>query len=189
MIIPVNFPVPSTSTPKLPSALAKISHNELVLVELQGELEVECTNDRERDGRLVGRLCIDDAAKKPTLMIGHHLLEGKVAQLPKPFAVIRHVSSADPDAMDCDLGESQVGGAFDGVVGRDCCREAQDRVFETTNADCGAAGLVYSPLFMNCLFISEFDSRVIGNRHLWKFRSAHWKHRDTVFAHHLARKL
>jgi hypothetical protein len=62
MIISVNFPVPSTSTPKLPPALAKIAHHELVLVELQGELEVECTSDSERDGRLVGRLCIDDAA-------------------------------------------------------------------------------------------------------------------------------
>ncbi|KAF7336894.1 hypothetical protein MVEN_02125700 [Mycena venus] len=111
MIIPVNFPVPSISPSRLPPALAKISHNELVLVELQGELEVECTNDSERDGQLVGRLCIDDAAKKPTLTIGHHLLEGKVAQLPKPLAVIQRVSGAGPDAMDCDTGGSQVGEA------------------------------------------------------------------------------
>lgn len=62
MIISVNFPIPSTSTPKLPPALAKIAHDELVLVELQGELEVECTSDSERDGRLVGQLRIDDAA-------------------------------------------------------------------------------------------------------------------------------
>ncbi|KAJ7679116.1 hypothetical protein DFH06DRAFT_1165758 [Mycena polygramma] len=69
MLISVNFPVPSTSTPKLPPALAQISHDELVLIELQGELEVECTSDSERDGRLVGRLRIDDDGKKPTLMI------------------------------------------------------------------------------------------------------------------------
>ncbi|KAJ7865642.1 hypothetical protein B0H14DRAFT_2734118, partial [Mycena olivaceomarginata] len=87
MIIPINFPVASTSTSKLPPALATISHDELVLIELQGNFEVECTNDRERDGKLVGRLSIDDAAKRPTLMIGHHLLEGKVTQLPKPLAV------------------------------------------------------------------------------------------------------
>ncbi|KAJ7168552.1 Ctf8-domain-containing protein [Mycena filopes] len=116
MIIPITFPSSSssssTNTPHLPPALAQISHSELVLIELQGALEVECTSDRERDGRLVGRLCVDDAGKKPTLMIGHHHLEGKVTQLPKPLAVLRRVSSnpnppaADADAMDCD--ESQL---------------------------------------------------------------------------------
>ncbi|KAJ7757785.1 Ctf8-domain-containing protein [Mycena maculata] len=103
MIIPVNFPIPSTSTAKLPPALAKISHDELVLIELQGALEVECTSDGERDGRLVGRLCIDESAKKATLTIGHHLLEGKIAPLPKPLAVLQRIADgADPDAMDCD---------------------------------------------------------------------------------------
>ncbi|KAJ7364457.1 Ctf8-domain-containing protein [Mycena albidolilacea] len=111
MIIPINFLVASTSTSKLPPALATISHDELVLIELQGNFEVECTNDRERDGKLVGRLSIDDAAKRPTLMIGHHLLEGKVTQLPKPLAVIRRVANTESDAMDCDSGdlESQRG--------------------------------------------------------------------------------
>ncbi|KAJ7745660.1 Ctf8-domain-containing protein [Mycena metata] len=104
MIISINFPTSSasSSTPKLPPALAKISHDELVLIELQGALEVECTHDGERDGRLVGRLCIDEAGKKPTLMIGHHLLEGKVAQLPKPLAILQRVPNVDADAMDCD---------------------------------------------------------------------------------------
>ncbi|KAJ6545092.1 hypothetical protein DFH09DRAFT_1367685 [Mycena vulgaris] len=102
MIIPINFPVPFTSAAKLPPPLAKISHDELVLIELQGALEVECTSDSARDGRLVGQLTIDDAGKKPTLTIGHHLLEGKIALLPKPLAVLRRVSTADPDAMDCD---------------------------------------------------------------------------------------
>ncbi|KAJ7238576.1 Ctf8-domain-containing protein [Mycena haematopus] len=110
MIIPINFPVASASSSKLPHTLATISHDELVLIELQGHFEVECTNDRERDGRLIGRLCIDEAAKRPTLMVGHHLLEGKVTQLPKPLAVLRRVAGADlDDAMDCDdrPGESQ----------------------------------------------------------------------------------
>ncbi|KAJ7094280.1 Ctf8-domain-containing protein [Mycena epipterygia] len=102
MIIPVSFPIPSVSTPKLPSQLARISHDELVLIELQGELEVECTSDSARDGRLVGRLAIDEAGKRPTLRIGHHLLEGKVAPLPKPLAVLQRVPDGDPDAMDCD---------------------------------------------------------------------------------------
>jgi chromosome transmission fidelity protein 8 len=49
--------------------------------------------------------------KKPTLMIGHHLLEGKVAQLPKPLAVLQRVPSVDQDAMelDCEPDESQAG--------------------------------------------------------------------------------
>ncbi|KAJ7707356.1 Ctf8-domain-containing protein [Mycena rosella] len=113
MIIPINFPLPSySSAGKLPPSLAKISHDELVLIELQGALEVECTSDGARDGRLVGRLYIDDAGKKPTLTIGHHLLEGKVAVLPKPLAVLRRVSTADPDAMECDvLDDSQAGEA------------------------------------------------------------------------------
>ncbi|KAJ6610699.1 Ctf8-domain-containing protein [Mycena sp. CBHHK59/15] len=103
MIIPVNFPLPSSSNAKLPPALANISHDELVLIELQGALEVECTSDHERDGRLVGRLCIDAATNKPTLMIGHHLLEGKIAVLPKPLAVLHRMpGESDPDAMECD---------------------------------------------------------------------------------------
>ncbi|KAF8145436.1 Ctf8-domain-containing protein [Mycena galopus ATCC 62051] len=103
MIIPINFSAPSASTSKLPHALATISHDELVLIELQGAFEVECTNDKERDGRLVGRLCIDEAGKRPTLTVGHHLLEGKVTQLPKPLAVLRRVAGAESDdAMDCD---------------------------------------------------------------------------------------
>jgi chromosome transmission fidelity protein 8 len=36
-------------------------------------------------------------------VIGHHLLEGKIATLPKPLAVLqRVVAAASPDAMDCD---------------------------------------------------------------------------------------
>lgn len=36
-------------------------------------------------------------------MIGHHLLEGKVAPLPKPLAVLQRVM--DADAMECDPDE------------------------------------------------------------------------------------
>ncbi|KAJ7081778.1 Ctf8-domain-containing protein [Mycena belliarum] len=119
MVIPINFPLPSTSAEKLPPALTMISHSELVLIELQGALEVECTSDRERDGRLIGRLYIDEAAKKPTLTIGHHLLEGKVAVLPKPLAVLRRVATNDPDAMDCDTeerGQAKVEVAWDAIA-------------------------------------------------------------------------
>lgn len=60
MLIPITITSSSPSNPKLPSGLAKISHNEVVLVELQGSLEVECNQLSERDGKLVGKLKIDD---------------------------------------------------------------------------------------------------------------------------------
>ena len=66
MLIPITITSSSPSDPKLPSGLAKISHNEVVLVELQGSLEVECNQPSERDGKLVGKLNIDDLTVKQT---------------------------------------------------------------------------------------------------------------------------
>ncbi|KAF7430215.1 hypothetical protein PC9H_005917 [Pleurotus ostreatus] len=102
MIIPITL---STSPgAKLPSGLAKISHDEVVLIELQGALEVETTKPGEHDGKVVGRLTIDEVTSKPKLMIGHHLLEGKIATLAKPLAVLHRASPphGTSDAMDCD---------------------------------------------------------------------------------------
>ncbi|KAL4258696.1 Chromosome transmission fidelity protein 8 [Pleurotus pulmonarius] len=119
MIIPVTL---STSPgAKLPAGLAKISHDEVVLIELQGALEVETTKPGERDGKVVGRLTIDEVTSKPKLMIGHHLLEGKIATLAKPLAVIhraRHPQETSPDAMDCDqnIDQGQMGAEFDDDV-------------------------------------------------------------------------
>jgi len=87
MIIPINVTA-SSSNPKLPPGLAKISHDEIVLIELQGSLDVECNHVSERDGKLVGKLKVDASTNKPTLLIGHHLLEGKIANLSKPLAVL-----------------------------------------------------------------------------------------------------
>ena len=67
MLIPITITSPSPSNPKLPSGLAKISHNEVVLVELQGSLEVECNQPSERDGKLVGKLKIDE------LTVNHYI--------------------------------------------------------------------------------------------------------------------
>jgi hypothetical protein len=60
MLIPINFE-PSSSKPKLPPSLAKISHDEVVLIELQGALEVESTQEGEKDGKMVGNLEVDNA--------------------------------------------------------------------------------------------------------------------------------
>ncbi|KIK55170.1 hypothetical protein GYMLUDRAFT_48141 [Collybiopsis luxurians FD-317 M1] len=101
MIIPISFPSSSSSsssseTPKLPPSLAKISHDEVVLVELQGALELQSdpsSHPKERDGKFVGTLSIDEDLKRPTLRIGHHLLEGKIANLAKPLAVLHRARS------------------------------------------------------------------------------------------------
>ncbi|KAG6857423.1 hypothetical protein H0H87_004785 [Tephrocybe sp. NHM501043] len=87
MIIPINV-ASTSSNPKLPPGLAKISHDEVVLIELQGALEVECNHPNERDGKLVGKIKVDSATNKSTLLIGHHLLEGKITNLAKPLAVL-----------------------------------------------------------------------------------------------------
>lgn len=125
MLIPITFNTPSSSTTKLPPSLAKISHDEVVLLELQGSLEIESSHPNERDGKLVGTLTIDTdlvsgvklplsiaqlityqfpflpclcpytafstlgTQKRPVLRIGHHLIEGKLANLPKPLAVLQ----------------------------------------------------------------------------------------------------
>ncbi|KAI0288832.1 Ctf8-domain-containing protein [Russula brevipes] len=98
MIIPLTLPSqssPSPSGPALPHALAQLGSSELFLLELQGELEVSGT----KHGQLVGRLTLDDDGKgKPTLRIGHHLLEGKIVSLPKPLAVLQRVRA--PPAPD-----------------------------------------------------------------------------------------
>ncbi|KAG9039915.1 hypothetical protein FRB95_004387 [Tulasnella sp. JGI-2019a] len=82
MIIPLKFPN-NDSYGALPSSLATLGTGEVVLVELQGFLEV----DGERAGELIGTLGLD-IPDRPTLTIGHHLLEGKLANLPKPLAVL-----------------------------------------------------------------------------------------------------
>ncbi|KAI0046579.1 hypothetical protein FA95DRAFT_1356654 [Auriscalpium vulgare] len=84
MIIPITLPDASGSS-KLPPSLAQIGTSELVLIELQGTLEVE----GDKRGQTVGTLTMsDDGKTKPTLLVGYHLLEGKVVSLPKPLAVL-----------------------------------------------------------------------------------------------------
>ena len=58
------------------------------IVELQGKLEVRNgTQDGRFDGRYFGDLHFD-ASNTPILILGHHILQGKIIKLDKPFAVI-----------------------------------------------------------------------------------------------------
>ncbi|KAJ4477336.1 chromosome transmission fidelity protein 8 [Lentinula aciculospora] len=96
MLIPVTFSSYSSSssnTQKLPPSLAKISHDEVVLLDLQGTLEIDSSHPTERDGKLIGTLSIDNDLKRIALRIGHHLIEGKLVNLPKPLAIL-HRSQA-----------------------------------------------------------------------------------------------
>ncbi|KZT01384.1 uncharacterized protein LAESUDRAFT_686700 [Laetiporus sulphureus 93-53] len=98
MIIPINISAPSSSSSSsqiFPPQLAQFGSDELVLIELQGSLEVK----GDREGQVVGKLRIDDATQKPTLLIGYHLLEGRLVNLPKPLAVL-HRRSLPSDAHD-----------------------------------------------------------------------------------------
>lgn len=110
MIVPIAVPPPNAFSAKLPPSIAKLGHDELFLIELQGTLDVQCPESTAKDGQLIGTLNISDMVRtqtrrfdvtsslfllfknKPTLTIGHHLLEGKVVNLPKPLGVLhKHV--------------------------------------------------------------------------------------------------
>jgi len=53
MIIPINLPSPSSTTAtQLPSNLAKLGNSEVVLIELQGSLEVEGDSFGQHVGKL-----------------------------------------------------------------------------------------------------------------------------------------
>jgi len=96
MIIPVTLRPPSDDGKKLPPQLASLGNGDLALIELQGSLEVQGS----MDSQFVGTLEIDPKTvcallativrlgtltqtlgafqNKPALVIGPHLLEGKI---------------------------------------------------------------------------------------------------------------
>ncbi|KAF8643238.1 hypothetical protein AX16_009127 [Volvariella volvacea WC 439] len=113
MLIPLNLLPPSDANPKLPPALAKISHDEIVLIELQGALEFDEPTPSDRDGQFIGILNIDEAGKKPTLTIGPHLLEGKVVSLPKPLAVLHRTSRPSVPQQDYSYDDGDDGDSAD----------------------------------------------------------------------------
>ncbi|KAI0033539.1 hypothetical protein K488DRAFT_84818 [Vararia minispora EC-137] len=97
MVITLNAPSSSATASQIPPVLATLGNSEIVLLELQGEIEVE----GDSRGKTAAILSLDDDGKgKPTLRIGHNLLEGKVVSLPKALAVLQRDRSTPPDLLD-----------------------------------------------------------------------------------------
>lgn len=60
MIVPITVTPPNAFSPKLPPSIAKLGHDELFLIELQGMLDVQST---AKDGQLIGTLNTADMVR------------------------------------------------------------------------------------------------------------------------------
>jgi hypothetical protein len=58
-MIPIRLNGKSTS-PELPPQLAKLGSDEVIIIELQGRLEVESNCESDRDGQIAAKLRVDD---------------------------------------------------------------------------------------------------------------------------------
>ena len=106
MRIHVNLPVAlaaarsnvaSTSIRSLapPPLTALAPDGELLLIELQGSLEIE--NQSPTGGQVLGTISFEPTRPdRPILMISHHRLEGKFVNLVKPLAVLEKKVRKDP---------------------------------------------------------------------------------------------
>ena len=117
MIIPVTLKPPSDSGRKLPPQLASLGNGDLVLIELQGSLEVQGSTDSQFVGTLeidpktvcallatiIGCTTLTQACtafqNKPSLVIGPHFLEGKIVSLPTPLAIMEKKKPPSNDQM------------------------------------------------------------------------------------------
>merc|ERR1712168_423368 len=79
----IQISVPDSERPDSPPL------KEWAIIELQGTLEMQahCKND-PLAGKFIGDLHFTKSGE-PTLIIGHHILYGKISKLEKPFAIMR----------------------------------------------------------------------------------------------------
>eukprot|EP00794_Sanderia_malayensis_P019220 gene19221-21147_t len=78
---------------------SKDAHSEWGLVEFQGVLESK--DDVNFNGSYTGDLHFDEKGT-PYLIIGHHLLTGKIVDLNKPFAVMKKSTEHKQDQIEID---------------------------------------------------------------------------------------
>lgn len=127
MIIPVTLKPPSDDGRKLPPQLANLGNGDLVLIELQGSLEVQGSADSQFVGTLeidpktvcallatiMKRRTLTQARRtfqdKPSLVIGPHLLEGKIVSLPTPLAIIKKKPPSNDQMSGTDVDEDESG--------------------------------------------------------------------------------
>ncbi|PAV16191.1 Erg28 [Pyrrhoderma noxium] len=104
MIIPINLhPESSKDGSKFPPQLAKLGTDEIILLELQGSFHTE----GDAVGQQAAKLNLENE-NKPTLLVGHNLLEGKVVNLSKPLGVlVKKEVKEDPDFMHVDSNEEE----------------------------------------------------------------------------------
>ncbi|CAO1629386.1 unnamed protein product [Jaminaea pallidilutea] len=111
----------SSSSSSAPAPLLALSpEGELVLIELQGSLEMEnisAANGDGGEGQTIGELIWGSRAEdRPTLLLSHHRLEGKLVNLAKPLAVLEKRQrvgdgQAENDEGDGDANEEGEEGA------------------------------------------------------------------------------
>ncbi|SNX83765.1 uncharacterized protein MEPE_02473 [Melanopsichium pennsylvanicum] len=108
MRIHLNLPNPATSiastssttlSSTAPTPLTALTPNgELILIELQGSLEIE--NQSPSGGQVLGTITFDPTRPdRPVLMISHHRLEGKFVNLVRPLAVLEKKVRSDADKL------------------------------------------------------------------------------------------
>ncbi|KAJ3040429.1 hypothetical protein HDV00_010865 [Rhizophlyctis rosea] len=96
--IPINQLYPQDPSNKGGGLEPASTHTDWVLIELQGVLETDGHRDGEQSGMqglMLGRVNCDGKGTA-YLYIGHHRLEGKRVELPKPFAVLRKRPTPPP---------------------------------------------------------------------------------------------
>ncbi|XP_031565205.1 chromosome transmission fidelity protein 8 homolog [Actinia tenebrosa] len=86
---------------------------EWIVIELQGALETR--DEVSLEGRHIGDLHFDSMGI-PQLIIGHHLLTGKIVNLDKPYAVMKRSTSIEPMEIEIDAGNSRKQTEYDIVA-------------------------------------------------------------------------
>ncbi|GAC97511.1 hypothetical protein PHSY_005097 [Pseudozyma hubeiensis SY62] len=106
---------PSGLRKSAPTPLTALSPSgELLLIELQGSLEIE--NSSPTGNQILGTISFDPTRQdRPVLMISHHRLEGKFVNLVKPLAVLEKRVREDKVLSDVANGKRQGGEAVGNV--------------------------------------------------------------------------
>merc|ERR1711951_107652 len=77
-------------------------NSSLAIIEMQGDLESRA-GDVDMAGKLIGDLSFSkDGSNTPMLIIGHHILYGKIVNLDNPMVVMHKTSHTESE----DMGDS-----------------------------------------------------------------------------------